>query len=324
MVLAVRIGIGLPRGELTSVVDYAVRAEKLGFELVSVPDHVFIGPEAIVTLAAVAGKTRDVKLATLVLDANRRNPAVLAHQTACLDHLSQGRFILGIGKGVWNELTYGFKCNAPVSRMKETADIVKLFWTGNEIDYGGRFFQLSKAKIALKPYQQPHPPVWIAIFGKRMLEIAAATGDGMITQNLPTETLRKQAQSFRDKRRKRGFDEEKGDIVYAPNPIAISRDSDLATKAIEQIARGFIFRHSERLREELGSSKAWASKEEIPGEAIRKCFVFGKPDECIAQIEEYRDAGAKWFIALTLLPEGTDGLTLFAEKVLPYFKPERS
>lgn len=314
-----RFGVGFPRGTLASTIDYAVLAEKLGFELISTPDHVFIAPEAIVTLTAATAKTNNVKLVTLVIDANRRNPAMLAHQTACLDQLSQGRFILGVGKGVWNESTYGFKCSTPVSRMKEIVEIVKLFWTEEEVNYDGKFFQISKAKMASKPCQHPHPPVWIAAFGKRMFDLAVTIGDGLVTQNMPAETFRKQAQAYRDERRKRGIPEEKTEVIYAPTPVAVSKDSEQAMKLVDDTARGFLLRHAERLYQEMGFSKSWTKKEEVPLEAIKRCFIAGNPDECIAQVERFAAAGATWFVALTLLPEGTESLRLFGEKVLPYF-----
>ena len=85
--------------DLTKIIDLAVQAEELGFDSVWVGDSILARPrlEALTTLAAVASRTRRVKLGTAVLLSALRQPVLLANEAANLDILSNGRLILGLG-----------------------------------------------------------------------------------------------------------------------------------------------------------------------------------------------------------------------------------
>jgi len=104
---------GVPDDRLFDhVVAQAQAAEKAGFDMVTVMDHLYqirgVGPEtnamleAYTTLAGIAARTSRVKLATLVTGVTYRNPALLVKQVTTLDVISKGRAILGIG-AAWNE-----------------------------------------------------------------------------------------------------------------------------------------------------------------------------------------------------------------------------
>src|ERR1041385_4995214 len=105
---AVKFGVGLPngfpRGEIhpTAFLEVAERAEAYGYDSVWAGDHiVFHIPrfEIFTTLAAVAARTKRVKLGPGVLLLCLRNPVHVAQAVATLDHLSEGRFVLGVGVG---------------------------------------------------------------------------------------------------------------------------------------------------------------------------------------------------------------------------------
>ncbi|MFQ6075442.1 MAG: LLM class flavin-dependent oxidoreductase, partial [Candidatus Bathyarchaeia archaeon] len=174
----IRFGVSLPfYGDFNSLMDYALTAEEAGYDSIWMPDHVFFPHEMLTTLAAMAVKTERLRLGTSVIDPNRRNPALIAHMATTLDIISGGRLIMGVGRGVWNEASYGYRLDKPVSRMRETVEVVKRFWTEPKVDHKGEFFTYEGASIGSKPLQKPHPPIWIAGFGPRMLKIAGELGD---------------------------------------------------------------------------------------------------------------------------------------------------
>lgn len=308
-----RLGVGLPKGDIGSVMRYASTAEELGFDSVVTADHIFMENEALTILTAVAMKTRRIRICSLVLDGNRRDPTVLAHITSTLDRISTGRLILGVGKGVFNEPSYFYTVNKPVSRMLEAIQVLKKLWTEDEVSYSGDFFSYNRLRLNSKPLQKPHPPLWIAAFGSRMFRIAAEIADGFITQNMPPEMFKQCVKKARGMALKVGRDPDKMEAVYGLNPVAVSQDGQRARKLIDSSARSFILRHSKRLSRELGYDKAWSNLHEIPEEVIDACFTFGTSEDCANKIRDYLNAGATYIILQTILPKGIDSLRKVAE-----------
>ena len=317
-----KFGVGLPHemgSEIGFVLEYARRAEEYGFDSVVMADHVFFENEALTTFAAAAAQTRRVKIIPFVLDGNRRDPATLAHATATLDRLSGGRLVLGFGRGVWNESYYGFEIREPVARMEEVIRLLKRFWAGGEVTSSSRFFRFDKASsLVAKPLQNPHPPIWVAAFGERMLRIAISLGDGFITQNMPAQLLKKTIAETKHRRSSigcgSGFE-----AVYGAMPTAISENREEAWRLVQASARSFLVRHAARLFQEFGCEKPWGCPEDVPENAIEECFLFGTPNHLRRRIEEYQGAGADYLVFQQVLPVGFESLRMLSD-VLQSFR----
>jgi phthiodiolone/phenolphthiodiolone dimycocerosates ketoreductase len=136
--------------------------------------------DGLTVAGAVAVSTRNVPIATSVLDTVRRHPASLAQSALTLDHLSQGRFILGLGSGeLENTVPYGFDFSAPVTRFEEALTVIRLLWeSGGPVDFEGRCFRLQHARLDTELFDGRMPPIWIGANGPRMLEIAGRYADG--------------------------------------------------------------------------------------------------------------------------------------------------
>lgn len=136
--------------------------------------------DALAVAGAVAVLTRTVPIATSVVDTVRRHPAMLAQTALTLDHLSKGRFILGLGSGeTENTVPYGFDFAKPVGRFEEALKVIRLLWdTDGPVDFEGQFFKLHHARMDTEPYQGKVPQIWIGSAGPRMLEITGRYADG--------------------------------------------------------------------------------------------------------------------------------------------------
>jgi phthiodiolone/phenolphthiodiolone dimycocerosates ketoreductase len=136
--------------------------------------------DAMAVAAAVAALTETVPIATCVADTVRRHPAMLAQTALTLDHLSKGRFILGLGSGEHeNTVPYGFDFEAPVSRFEEALTVIRLLWEADRpVDFEGRFFRLHHARMDTEPYGGRSPSIWVGCSGPRMLAIAGRQADG--------------------------------------------------------------------------------------------------------------------------------------------------
>jgi phthiodiolone/phenolphthiodiolone dimycocerosates ketoreductase len=136
--------------------------------------------DAMAVAGAVAVLTERTPIATSVVDTVRRHPASLAQTALTLDHLSRGRFVLGVGSGeVENTVPYGFEFSKPVSRFEEALRVIRLLWESEgAVDFEGEFFHLEHARLDTEPYEGRFPSIWIGANGPRMLEIAGRHADG--------------------------------------------------------------------------------------------------------------------------------------------------
>jgi len=169
-----------------SLIDLAERAEGFGFGSVWCGDSVLARPrlEALSTLAAVSGRTKNVKLGTAVFLPALRNPVVLANEVANLDIISQGRVILGSGiasktPAVEKEFNAcGVSFRHRVSIFEECVTIIKALWTEPEVNFQGRHFQLDGLSLGLKPVQKDGVPIWMAASAEKPQRRMLKMGDG--------------------------------------------------------------------------------------------------------------------------------------------------
>lgn len=200
-----RFGLALPHydtslaGEPVSwdgVRRAAERAEAAGFDSVWVSDHLFLdwgkygGPsdpqgalECWTTMTAVASATERVRVGSMALCNDFRNPALLAKMIATLDLLSGGRVDVGLGAG-WYEPEYraaGLDLDAPghrISRLGESIEIVGRLLEGEEVVFKGAYYTIDGAVCSPGPVQSPRPPLWVGGKGDYLLKTAARVADG--------------------------------------------------------------------------------------------------------------------------------------------------
>jgi phthiodiolone/phenolphthiodiolone dimycocerosates ketoreductase len=136
--------------------------------------------DGLAVAASVAVLTKNVPIATCVVDTVRRHPAMLAQTALTIDHLSKGRFILGLGCGeTENTVPYGFDFSKPVGRFEEALKVIRLLWESEGlIDFEGQFYHLHHARMDTELYQGKAPKIWIGANGPRMLDITGRYADG--------------------------------------------------------------------------------------------------------------------------------------------------
>lgn len=142
----------------------ARRAEAAGFDGILIPDHIVEILAPLPALSVVAALTDRLRVGTLVLNNDLRNPTVLAHELLTLDQLSGGRLIVGMGAG-WNRPEYELAGIAfdpqPVRAARLEAAVLRL----KELLQGRPGFP--------QPVQKPRPPILIGAGGRRLLEFGA-------------------------------------------------------------------------------------------------------------------------------------------------------
>ena len=173
------------RPEAEPLLRLAERAESLGYDAVWIGDSLLARPrhEPITMLAAVAARTRRVKVGTAVLLPALRNPVLLAHQVATLDQVSAGRVILGVGiatdvPNIRAEFrAAGVPFEKRVGTMMEGLRLCKALWRGEPVDWDGRW-HVEQGVIGPVPHQPGGPPIWGGGSAPAALERAARHFDG--------------------------------------------------------------------------------------------------------------------------------------------------
>lgn len=170
-------------------------AEALGYHSAWVQDQVAgEAPllESISLLCYAAAVTERMNLGVSVLVFPVRNAVQLAKSVSSLDHMSEGRVILGIGLGpVFAGDSYfqifGTRADQALRRFNEGLRVMKSLWTEAKTDLDGEFYTLQAAAMEPKPLQKPHPPVWFGGQHPNALERAVLCGDGYMGAG-PTTT----------------------------------------------------------------------------------------------------------------------------------------
>lgn len=163
---------------LDYLVALARRAEQAGYAIFQLPDHLEDHFAPALALATVALATTSIRIGSCVFDNDFRHPALLAKDVATLDHLSHGRFELGLGAG-WMQSEYehiGLSFDRPairIARLTEALQIVKALLTEETVSFSGQYYSINAMHGLPRPLQQPHPPVYLGGSGKRMLQLAA-------------------------------------------------------------------------------------------------------------------------------------------------------
>ena len=122
-----------------------------------------------------------MKLATSVLLLPLLNPVDVAEQVATLDHIAEGRFILGLGLGYRPEESeaFGTRLAHRAARSSEALELMVRLWTEEEVTHHGRFFHVTNARPTARPYQQPHPKIWLAAMSDPAVRRVAREGHTM-------------------------------------------------------------------------------------------------------------------------------------------------
>lgn len=313
-------------------VDLCVQAEELGFDTIWLTEHHFVddgySPSVLPLAAAIASRTKKIRIGTFVLLMPLHNPLRVAEDAATIDVLSHGRFDLGLGQGyVPAEFTaFNVPREERSRRLREGVEIVRRVFTEDHVTFEGKCYTVRDVTLYPKPVQKPHPPIWIGARSRQATERAARYGYHL------AGTGSRQVEIYRDAL------------------VALGRNPD--DFQIAQLRFGFIAAKKEKAWDDcefalhylLTRYGQWiAESADVPGDEnfakvppvgeLRKAsdvgmigdgVMVGTPDDAIAQIEGIENYCTH--LALGLALPGIDSkkvrasMKLFAENVIPHFR----
>jgi F420-dependent oxidoreductase-like protein len=147
--------------------------------------------DAISILTELAIRTERIGLGTGIINVFSRSPALIAMSAATIDEISGGRFRLGLGTSGASvvEDFHGVAYSKPLTRLKETVEIVRRLLAGDRVDYEGECFKLNRFKLGFKPLRD-NMPVYIAALSPKSLYQLGQIADGWLPVHWPRSRLR--------------------------------------------------------------------------------------------------------------------------------------
>jgi probable F420-dependent oxidoreductase len=290
-----------------AIAQYGALAERLGFHSLLAGDHLYMGGRrtlhSVITLSILAAATERIGLGFCSYVLPLRNPLFAAKELAELDCLSGGRLVAGLaaGSNAAEFATFGVPFMERGDRLDEGLDALIQLWTGDSVDFHGRFYEFTGAVLAPRPAQAPHPPIWIGSWtgNRRSAERVVKYAAGWQASGLHTSV-----EDFRT-----GWTR----VRQAAN--ALGRDPvSIRTSYVN--ATMWIDRDRERAWETANSGR-------IPGLAPPfptpvELRVVGTPADVMAKLGELADAGVEE-VAIRPPASAPEQLEIFAQEIMPAF-----
>ncbi|HUZ97950.1 MAG TPA: TIGR03842 family LLM class F420-dependent oxidoreductase [Gaiellaceae bacterium] len=180
----IRFGVTvLPDPPWTRWLELIQLAESHGFEYAWTYDSHVLWQESIPTLAVAARETSKIKLGHFVTNPATRDPTVLASSYATLHDLSDGRMVMGVGRGD-SAVRYIGRQPMKVADFEKALAMIKQFMNGREVEWNDKQLQLKWVREEL-----PEIPMWVAGYGPKALAVAGHVGDGVIIQLADPEII---------------------------------------------------------------------------------------------------------------------------------------
>jgi alkanesulfonate monooxygenase SsuD/methylene tetrahydromethanopterin reductase-like flavin-dependent oxidoreductase (luciferase family) len=273
--------------KLAESIEQVRLAREVGFDLVTVPQHFLTTEFAMlqpsVVAARLAAETGPMRLGVTIYLLPLLNPVLVAEETATLDVVTGGRFILGVGLGYRQveDRAFGVEPGERARRMAEHLDVITRLWSGEPATLDRPYCRLEGARTGVRPLQRPRPPIWIAANGDAAVERAAALGDAwVINPHATLATITRQMGLYRAALARAG--------KPFPDELPLMREIVVAESraAADALARPYLER---KYRTYVG----WGQHKVLPrdddltvafDELLRDRFVLGDPAECAAEL----------------------------------------
>ena len=314
-------------GDFEETIRECERAEAAGFDSVWLGEHhnnTLLYPTPLLGLAAIASRTRRLRLGTGVLLLPLHHPLAVAEEAAMVDVISGGRLILGIGAGYAPEefAAFGVSIKERGSRLDEAVPLIQRLWCEDNVTHEGRHYRITNATVSPRPVQRPRPPLWFAGWVEPAIRRAGRLGDAWLGG--PSATLGELANCvrlFREARTAAGH--EAGDVAL--------------------IRYVFVAETAERARAIAGAAFVRAFEETYfrwPHPVVKRPagdltierlsqdrIILGDPASCLRQIRRFQDALGLTHLVCRMSVAGiprdaaTASLDLFTRDVLPGLMP---
>jgi len=338
--------------EYAAYIDFLVDCERLGFDGIGVNEHhqnaYGLMPAPNLIASALIQRTKKVKIAVLgralpIVS----NPIFIAEEYAMLDNLSRGRIICGFVRGIGAEYhSTGVNPYFSHERFHEAHDLIVKAWSQpGPFSFDGKHFNLRYVNLWPRPYQTPHPPIWIPSQGSSETVVWAAHPERkypFLVTFSSTELVTRYLNTYRDQARKYGYEPEAGQFGWAC-PLYVADTDERARaeagRAVETLFNNFLrmplemlippgytsqssMKNFLKLRTSIGG-RNFQSADDLINSGVA---VIGSPKTVRTKIEEMRDKTGLGILLpmfqFGILPDhlARRSIEMFAAEVMPHLQ----
>jgi alkanesulfonate monooxygenase SsuD/methylene tetrahydromethanopterin reductase-like flavin-dependent oxidoreductase (luciferase family) len=321
-----------PVTRMDELIEQVRLAREIGFDTIVAAQHYLSHPhqmlQPIPVLARLAAETGNMRLATCILLLPLLNPVDVAEQLATLDVITHGRLAIGVGLGYRDEEfdAFGVPRDERVTRLIEHLDVMRRLLDGEAVSYERSYCKLDNASLALRGVQRPHPPIWMGANADSAVRRVASMADTwVLNPHARLDTLERQMRE-----------------IYRPALEAAGKPfpSELPMRREIYVAKDMRTAFQEAapwLFPKYQTYQAWGQDAALPegddfsgtfDELLRDRFIMGSPEECIAEIDRYREQlGVTEFIVRVQWPGMPQSLALknlemIGSTLIPHFQKE--
>lgn len=345
------------------IMEQSLLAEQLGFDCIWAVEHTGLtqyahmsAPETFLAFLAGATKRIEVGHGVVCLPPNMNHPVKVAERIATLDLLSKGRLHFGIGKGATQQEagTFGYKLEDLPPQIDEMMYLIPKIMVQDEIEHDGKYVKIPKRPIHPKPFQKPHPKMYMACTRTESLVAAGSRGIGVLCMGFmgPEEIARKSSiyrEAFRNRKPEDQVGFRPNEHLAALCPAVVLDDHDKArqiglrgqrffSEALAYWYQGGAKPSTQTLTEEE-LLKIMREKREVVAklgedEIIQRLRMeditdagdaYGTVDNCINYVQQLFDAGADeimFIVQMGTIPHDTILQTIrnIGTHVIPHFR----
>jgi alkanesulfonate monooxygenase SsuD/methylene tetrahydromethanopterin reductase-like flavin-dependent oxidoreductase (luciferase family) len=274
-----------PRDHLDALLRQVEAAQRNGVTYVTIGQHYLYGDlrwlQPVPTLARLSAELDPhVTLATTIVQVPLYHPVALAEELATLDILTGGRLAVGVGAGYRSDefTAFGVDYAQRFRMFDEAVPLMKRLWTEPAVTHAGRFWTLDDARPHIRPWQRPHPPLWIGAMGPHGVRRAARHGDRwVVTPETRRPALKRLLAIYEDERDRLGLPQGRHPLR---REIVPGRTTEAAHERFEAMARDRLIAYARRSLHTRDENEIAARFRAV---AAEEAFV-GTPAECVAQI----------------------------------------
>lgn len=308
MALALGVHVGQQNMSMDEMRALWTRCDEAGMDWISVWDHIYEAPpaggtidhfEAVATLAALACDTTNARIGCLVFCTQYRLPGMIAKAACTIDHLSGGRFELGLGAGWHDQEAVAYGVDWPgvgkrLSGLDEATQIIKSLLSQERTTFSGDYFSVTDASCLPGPFNN-HLPIWIGGVGeKRTLRMAAQHADGWNAAYIAPSEFKRLGGVLDNWCESEGRD---------PNEIERSINLQFYMGADAASAKAQMD----------GFGKQWGEM----ADRVSGGLLSGTPENAVEKILEFREAGADMVNVAFRAPFDAEAVEAYLTEVVP-------
>ena len=316
--------------------DIAQAAEALGYDGVWLAEHHFSNygylSQPLIMATHLAAKTSRIRIGTAVVVLPLHNPLMVAEQAATIDLLSEGRFDLGLGRGYqqYEFQRLGLDLKDSRGRWEEAIEIVTRAFTEESFSYQGEYYSFPETNVLPKPYQKPHPPIWVVGQSPESIDGAVRRGFHVVTGGaaFPIGRIEERREQFDAAVQRHG---QEGQLQFGiQQKIHVTESEEEAVKMAEHGLWNMRVSLSLRLgREQVEKGRVTdvpIENEPSIQELVDRHFLFGTPDTISEKLTRLQDKlrldhlNCDFWLGDMPQDKVLRSMELFARHVMPRFQ----